>query len=147
MIYRRLGLREARQHPGRALLTMASVAIGVAAVVAVTFTTRSTQTAFDEIFQSLAGRASLEVVAPIGQTVPADLAEKISAVPGVEAIAPRLQRPAVLYVAKKNRVQLVAAAVDPERDVQVHEYKIVAGKPLTTPRTRSSANSSPKASA
>lgn len=131
MIYRRLGLREARQHPGRAFLTMASVAIGVAAVVAVTFTTRSTQTAFDEIFQSLAGRASLEVVAPIGQTVPADLAEKISAVPGVEAIAPRLQRPAVLYVAKKNRVQLVAAAVDPERDVQVHEYKIVEGKPLT----------------
>ncbi len=130
MIYRRLGLREARQHPGRALLTMASVAIGVAAVVAVTFTTRSTQTAFDEIFQSLAGRASLEVVAPIGQTIPADLAEKISAVPGVEAIAPRLQRPAVLYVGKEKRVQLVAAAVDPERDVQVHEYKIVAGKPL-----------------
>lgn len=109
---------------------MASVAIGVAAVVAVTFTTRSTKTAFDEIFQSLAGRASLEVVAPIGQTIPADLAEKISAIPGVEAIAPRLQRPSVMYVGKKNRVQLVAAAVDPERDVTVHEYKIVAGKPL-----------------
>lgn len=131
MIYRRLGLREARQHPGRALLTMASVAIGVAAVVAVTFTTRSTQTAFDEIFQSLAGRASLEVVAPIGQTIPADLAEKISAVPGVEAIAPRLQRPMVLYVNKKTRIQLVAAAVDPELDGTVHEYKIVEGKPLT----------------
>jgi putative ABC transport system permease protein len=131
MIYRRLGLREARQHPGRALLTMASVAIGVAAVVAVTFTTRSTQTAFDEIFQSLAGRASLEVVAPIGQTIPADLAQKISAVPGVEAIAPRLQRPAVLYVNKKTRIQLVAAAVDPELDNAVHEYKIVAGEPLT----------------
>lgn len=131
MIYRRLGLREARQHPGRALLTMASVAIGVAAVVAVTFTTRSTQTAFDEIFQSLAGRASLEVVAPIGQTVSAGLAEKISAIPGVEAIAPRLQRPAVLYVNKEKRVQIVAAAVDPERDVQVHEYKIVEGQPLT----------------
>lgn len=110
---------------------MASVAIGVAAVVAVTFTTRSTKTAFDEIFQSLAGRASLEVVAPIGQTVPADLAEKISAVPGVEAIAPRLQRPAVLYVNKKTRIQLVAAAVDPELDDAVHEYKIVAGQPLT----------------
>ena len=131
MIYRRLGLREARQHPGRALLTMASVAIGVAAVVAVTFTTRSTKTAFDEIFQSLAGRDSLEVVAPIGQTVPADLAEKISAIPGVDAIAPRLQRPAVLYVNKEKRVQIVAAAVDPERDVQVHEYKIVEGQPLT----------------
>lgn len=131
MIYRRLGLREARQHPGRALLTMASVAIGVAAVVAVTFTTRSSQTAFNEIFQSLAGRASLEIVAPIGQTVPADLAEKISAVPGVEAIAPRLQRPAVLYLNKKTRFQLVAAAVDPDLDTAVHEYKIVEGKPLT----------------
>lgn len=134
MIYRRLGLREARQHPGRALLTMASVAIGVAAFVAVTFTTRSTETAFDEIFQSLAGRASLEVVAPIGQTIPADLAEKISAVPGVEAIAPRLQRP-MRIVFDKNRIQLVVAAVDPERDRAVHEYQIVAGTPFTNAKS------------
>lgn len=131
MIYKRLGLREARQHPGRAILTMASVAIGVAAVVAVTFTTRSTQTAFDEIFQSLAGRASLEIVAPIGQAIPASVATAVADIPGVEAIAPRLQRPAIMIVREKDRVQLVAAAIDLERDAKVHEYKIVAGEPLT----------------
>jgi putative ABC transport system permease protein len=132
MINRQLGLREVRQHPGRAILTMASVAIGVAAVVAVTFTTRSTETAFNDIFQSLAGKASLEVVAPIGQTVPAELAAKIAEVPGVAAIAPRLQRPAVLYVGKNNRVQIMAAAIDPRRDEQVHEYRITAGEPIKT---------------
>jgi ABC-type lipoprotein release transport system permease subunit len=129
MIYRQLGFREARKHPGRAILTLASVAIGVAAVVAVTFTTRSTHTAFDQIFQSLAGRASLEVAAPIGQTIPETLVPTISEIPGVEAIAPRLQRPAILY-AKDERVQLVAAAVDLTRDRKVHEYEIVAGDPF-----------------
>lgn len=130
MIYRRLGLREARQHPGRAILTLASVAIGVAAVVAVTFTTRSTENAFTAIFQSLAGRASLEIAAPIGDSIPASIVESVSEVPGVEAVAPRLQRPAVMY-ANKERVQLIAAAVDLKRDREVHDYEIVAGKGLT----------------
>lgn len=131
MIYRQLGFREARKRPGRALLTLASVAIGVAAVVAVTFTTRSTQSAFDSVFESLAGRASLEVVAPIGQTIPAALTATVSEVPGVQAVAPRLQRPAILY-AHKERVQLVAAAVDPTRDSEVHDYEIVEGSQLST---------------
>jgi putative ABC transport system permease protein len=129
MLYRKLGIREARKHPGRAILTLASVAIGVAAVVAVTFTTRSTGKAFDQIFESLAGKASLEVAAPIGQSIPATLVDTITKVPGVEAVAPRLQRPAVLY-AGDERVQLVAAAVDPARDGDVHDYEIVDGKPL-----------------
>jgi putative ABC transport system permease protein len=129
MVYRQLGMREARKRPGRAILTLASVAIGVAAFVAVTFATQSTQTAFDQIFQSLAGRASLEIAAPIGQAIPASLTEKVSAVPGVEAVAPRLQRPAVLF-AGDQRVQIVAAAVDPKIDQEVHSYKISDGKPL-----------------
>jgi putative ABC transport system permease protein len=130
MVYRQLGMREARKRPGRAILTLASVAIGVAAFVAVTFATQSTQTAFDQIFQSLAGRASLEIAAPIGQAIPASLTEKVSAVPGVEAVAPRLQRPAVLF-AGDQRVQIVAAAVDPKIDQEVHSYKISDGKPLS----------------
>lgn len=129
MVYRQLGFREARKRPGRAILTLASVAIGVAAVVAVTFTSRSTQDAFDEIFQSLAGRASLEVAAPLGEAIPASLARTVRDIPGVEAVAPRLQRPAVLF-AGEDRVQVIAAAIDPRVDQDVHEYQIVDGTPL-----------------
>jgi putative ABC transport system permease protein len=130
MVYRQLGFREARKRPGRAILTLASVAIGVAAVVAVSFTTQTTRGAFDAIFRSLAGRASLEVAAPIGQSIPDSLAETISSIPGVEAVAPRLQRPTLLY-AHTEQLKLIAAAVDLERDRKVHDYKIVAGKPLS----------------
>ena len=108
---------------------MASVAIGVAAVVAVTFTTRSTQTAFDEIFQSLAGRrfaGDRRTDRPGNSGFGRDRSRQH---PGVEAIAPRLQRPAIMIVREKDRVQLVAAAIDLERDAKVHEYKIVAGEP------------------
>jgi putative ABC transport system permease protein len=130
MVYRQLGFREARKRPGRAILTLASVAIGVAAVVSVNITTTVTRGAFDAIFQSLAGRASLEVAAPIGQSIPDSLVATISAVPGVEAVAPRLQRPALLY-ANKERLQLIAAAVDLERDRKVHDYEVVSGEPLS----------------
>ncbi|HMP06044.1 MAG TPA: FtsX-like permease family protein [Lacipirellulaceae bacterium] len=129
MIYRQLGFSEASKRPGQTPLTLASVAIGVAAVVAVSFSGRSTRTAFDQIFQALAGRASLEVTAPVGQTIPESVAADIAEVPGVKALAPRLQRPAILYV-NQERAQLVAAAVDPQRDQQVHDYTVVDGEPL-----------------
>ena len=130
MVYRQLGFREARKHPGRAILTLASVAIGVAAVVAVTFTTNSTQNAFDQIFRSLAGRANLEIAAPIGESISASLANEVAEISGVEAVAPRLQRPTVLF-AGDERVQLFAAAIDTERDQDIHNYKIVAGNNLS----------------
>ena len=62
----KLGWREMRQHPGRAILTLLSIVIGVAAVVAVTLTTQTTRRAFDDIYQTIAGRAALEVAGPIG---------------------------------------------------------------------------------
>jgi putative ABC transport system permease protein len=129
MVYRQLGFREARKRPGRAILTLASVAIGVAAVVAVTFTTQTTRGAFDAIFESLAGRASLEIAAPVGQSIPDSLMAEVNKVPGVKAFAPRLQRPALFY-AGKEQLQLITAAVDVKRDRSVHDYEIVSGKEI-----------------
>ena len=127
MIYWRLGWREARNRPGRAILTLLSVVIGVAAVVAVTIATGTTRKAFDQIYRTIAGRASLEVAAPVGTSFDEKILPQIESVTGVEAAAPMIQRRSIIYV-NDRRVQVVALGIDPERDKSVHEFKLEEGK-------------------
>ncbi len=129
MMYFRLGWREIRKRPGRAALTLTSVVIGVAAVVAVTISTQSTRSAFDAVYQSVAGRSSLEVAGPFGTTFSESLLPKIDAIAGVQAANPLIQRRSVIFHCDR-RVQLVVMGIAPERDREVHDYEIVAGGPL-----------------
>ena len=63
MILWKFTLREVKSRPGRATLTLLSIVIGVAAVVAVTVGTATTNQACQDMYASVAGRAALEVVA------------------------------------------------------------------------------------
>jgi putative ABC transport system permease protein len=130
MLSSKLGWREIRQRPGRAALTLMSVVIGVAAVVAVTFTTRTTRTAFDQIYQSIAGKAALEVSAPVGDTIDESVLATVQSAPGVQIASPVIQRRTVMYL-EGRRIQLLGMGVVPERDRVVHNYKIEAGKGLS----------------
>ena len=67
MILWKFTLREVKNRPGRATLTMLSIVIGVAAVVSVTIGTATTQQACQEMYERVAGRAALEVAARGGR--------------------------------------------------------------------------------
>ncbi len=127
MIYWRLGWREARKRPGRAILTLLSVVIGVAAVVAVTIATGTTRQAFDQIYRTIAGRAGLEVAAPVGTSFDENVIKQIDGMPGVEAAAPIIQRRSIIYV-NDRRVQVVALGIDPKRDKAVHDFTLKEGQ-------------------
>ena len=129
MFYFRQALRHIRARPGRALLTTLSIVLAVAAVVAVSLTTRTTRRAFDDIFRSIAGQADLEVSAGLGTTMDASLLPTVSSAAGVKVASPLIQRYTVMYAGEK-RVQLIALGVDPQVDRAVHDYRIVAGQPL-----------------
>lgn len=129
MVYLRLGIRELGERPGRAILTLLSVVIGVAAVVAVGLAADTTRRAFDDIFRTVAGRADLEVTVPFGTTFDARLVDKLGEIPGVAVVSPVIERFAVMFVGDK-RIQFTAMGVDPNVDRQVHEYTIVEGEPL-----------------
>src|SRR5262245_53549403 len=128
-MYWKLGWREIRRHPGRAILTLASVVIAVAGVVAVGFASRTARRAFDDIYQAVAGRADLEVSTDVGDTFDERILDKITQVPGVEAAAPLIQRPVTMYVGEKT-VQLMALAIDPKLDPAIRDIKLEAGKTL-----------------
>ena len=92
MILWKFTVREVMSRPGRATLTLLSIIIGVAAVVAVTVGTATTNQAFQEMYASVAGRAALEVVAAgdgfFDQRVLAD----IEKAPGVKTAVPTVQQ-------------------------------------------------------
>jgi len=49
--------RELRRRPGRTLLTLAGIALGVAAIVAVSLVTTATKSAYREMFAAVSGEA------------------------------------------------------------------------------------------
>jgi len=126
MILWKFTLREIKSRPGRALLTLLSIMIGVAAVVAVSVSTATTHRAYQEMYESVTGRAALEVVAEGGGTFPQSVVPLLEEIPGVRAAVPLVQQPSILYV-KDHRVRLLVLGIDPDRDEAARDYDLQEG--------------------
>ena len=55
--------REIRRRPGRATLTLLSITLGMAAIVAVNLGTATTRQAYKRMYAELSGRSALQVTA------------------------------------------------------------------------------------
>ena len=126
MVFWRFTFRELASRPGRAILTLLSIVISVAAAVAVNLSTATTHRAYQQMYESLTGRAALEVVAEGGGVYGEEVVAELEQVPGVAAVVPLMQQPSVLYVGD-HRVQLVVMGIDPERDEAVRDYELAEG--------------------
>lgn len=129
MLYWRFAWRELRQRPSRPILTLLSIVIGVAAVVAVSIASNTTKQAFDEIFKTVAGKANLEVSAGVGTSFDQKVVENIRQVPGVKAVAPLVQRSMMLYLGQKD-YRVAILGIDPQFDQQVRDYELTEGQSL-----------------
>jgi putative ABC transport system permease protein len=101
MVNWKFAWREARHRPSRAILTLLSIVIGVAAVVAVTIASGTSRQAFNQIYQTVAGKASLVASGAIGSSFDENIADEVRKIPGVAAVAPLIKRNTVLYVRAK----------------------------------------------
>jgi putative ABC transport system permease protein len=118
-----------QQRPGRSILTMLSIVIGVAAAVAVGLGTATTRNAYKQMFAMVTGRTTLEVDAPGGSGFDAELLDKVSAVPGVVAAAPLLDRGAKLNINDgEKQLKLEVLGIDPAVDNKVRDYDIAEGR-------------------
>jgi putative ABC transport system permease protein len=124
--FTRLGFREIRKRPGRTLLTLASVVIGVAAVVSVSLTSQSARRAFASLYESMAGRAALEVAAPLGKTIPQEVAAAVEQTAGVAGASPVIQRQTKLILEGRS-VALSVRGIDLKRDRAVHDIELESG--------------------
>lgn len=128
MSLRRYTYRAMQQRPGRTILTMLSIVIGVAAAVAVGLGTATTRNAYKQMFAMVTGRASLEIDGKGGAAFQNTVLDEIRQLPEVEAASPLLDRPAAMTVGEDRRLRLQILGIDPALDQQVREYSIVAGR-------------------
>jgi putative ABC transport system permease protein len=136
MILWKISLREIRSHRGRAILTAASIVIGVAAVVAVNLASVAVRASFGAMQQTIAGEAALEVI-PAGDNVFEEgVVDQVAEIPGVRAASPVYQRTTVMYVggreegSETRKVMVVLLGVDPKHDESMRDYGVTAGRTI-----------------
>lgn len=122
----RYAIREIRRRPGRSLLTLIGIVLGVVAVTAVQLGSTATNDSYAGMPRIAAGRAQLEVLPALGAGSMPAMLDVVEAIPGVAAAVPIVQAPSSLLTATGPRPLLVLG-VDPERDAQVRDYDVVEG--------------------
>src|SRR5687768_3964111 len=118
-----------QQRPGRTILTLLSIVIGVAAVVSISIGTATTRTSYKQMFATVTGKATLEVTAAGGVGFDENLLAKVAATDGVRVAAPLVEKPTTLFLGERQ-IRLQVMGIDPARDGGVRDYEIVAGRQL-----------------
>jgi putative ABC transport system permease protein len=121
--------RELRRRPGRSLLTLLGIVIGVAAVVAVSLATATARDAFRSMFDQVGGSAELEVVLATQSAFDPAAIASVATIDGVDATVPLIQTQAAL-LAGDNRSAVLVLGVDPALDGLVRTYETRDGGPL-----------------
>jgi putative ABC transport system permease protein len=119
-----------QQRPGRTILTVLSIVIGVTAAVAVGLGTATTRNAYKAMFALVTGKTSLEIDGKGGgaSVFSETLLEKVRAVPGVKVAAPVVDRPGSMSFGDGQRIRLRVLGVDPNIDAEVRDYIVVEGR-------------------
>src|SRR6185295_8857419 len=93
--------------PGRFCLTVASVAIGTAAVFGALLASASTRRAYQETSESLEGPPALEIVNQQGGRFPLPKNVDFSTIDGVEAVVPLALRTSMLRMRERRAAVIV----------------------------------------
>ena len=121
-----------RLRPVRTLLTILSIAGGVAAVVAVLQSTAATRQQLDSLHQTLASRVSMEIVAEDSAAFSLSDLPPVTKQPGVQAAIP-VYRVFAVMVAGRQQVKGIALGVDLEQYQSIRDFEIVSGRKCTEP--------------
>jgi hypothetical protein len=118
-------LRESRHRRGRTLLTLAGIALGVAAVVSTRLTVHTVRAAYADLYGA-PGHARLEVSVPGGGGLDGSLAETLTAVPGVRAVVPRVLG-VVALLGPKGQVPVPLQGLPTERLEACEDWTLCRG--------------------
>jgi len=137
-----LARRNVRSRPGRTLLTLLGIVLGVAVVLAIQITNQATLDSLRRVFDRTTGEANLLVVPgnADGRTIEAKLWQKMEKEQGVQVAAPTIQVRTLLAsqakswqiafsmsgIAEGNFLQLYG--IEPQLDPLVRVYELSAGR-------------------
>jgi putative ABC transport system permease protein len=135
----RLSVREMQQRPVRTLLTVLSILIGAAAIVATAVSSRSAQRAQMSMVEAVTGKASLEITAAANAPLDAKALRFLGDVAEIEVVSPMLRRFSMMTVparrvasdgsenaSRRYRMQLLG--VNLKQDQKVRGTRVVRGE-------------------
>lgn len=128
MIYLRYALRELHRRPGRWLMSLSSVVIAVAAIVAVSSATITTRMAYQQVFETLAGRADLEIVAHGGGSFEQTIAGSLRDVPGTRTVVPVFHRGTIVYAGEGQKAKALAVGIVPDEPESLAGFQLQSGR-------------------
>jgi putative ABC transport system permease protein len=129
MVLWRFSLRGLVSRRGRAAMTLTSIVIAVAAVVSVGVSTATTRRAYREMFASVSGRASLEILAEGGASFSEGVLPQVEQTPGVKVAVPIIQRLTIMYW-HGRRTGLLLVGTDPAKHKALYDYTLAEGREL-----------------
>jgi putative ABC transport system permease protein len=124
----KFSIRQTFRRPGRSLLTLLSILMGVAIVIAVGQASRGARSAFDHMNAALTGMADGELVARGGGLYNQQVLHRLDGVSGVKMVVPSLRQPTVILTPDWKRFGLLIVGVDLAREKAVHDYDLMAGR-------------------
>jgi ABC-type antimicrobial peptide transport system permease subunit len=125
---RRLLVRQWTSRPGRALATIASVAVAVGAVVATWVAADASRAGYKKLTSSIEGVPAVDILSREGGRFEAADVPSLANIPGVRAVVPLFYRPTLLRVGEK-RVREIAVGVDAERLASLGLLELAEGRP------------------
>ena len=131
MSLQRYSRRALLSRPGRTILTLLSIVIGVTAVVAVTIVAATTREAYKTMLATVRGKATLEVEAANSGPFDQKIVASLQKVPGVAAAVPTVKKDSATTIGEgddSTRIRLQVLGVDPQRDHQVRDLEVVEGR-------------------
>src|SRR5512144_809129 len=120
-LLRHISLRHLRLQKANALMTVAGICLGVAAIVSIGIVNKSVLRSFEDTINRVTGRAALQVTGA-ASGFPEGLIEGVQNVPGVEYAVPVIDTQGILVGAKEQT--LVVLGVDVLQDGNIRDYKL-----------------------
>lgn len=133
---RRFSRRQIRTRPARALLTLFSIVLGVAAISSVEMLSVSIRGASKNLFSTVTGNADLVVQAAADAPLEESLLPKIEAVEGVKAAVPLIQGNMTIFTGHGEtnaRTRGMVLGIDPQRDKALRDQVLASGRFLGDP--------------
>lgn len=118
-----------RARPLRSILTLLGISIGIATAVAVSMMTQTMRTVHERMFDSLMGKASLEVVADGFAGFASSWIDRVEQLPEIDTAVGVIQVGAAMAT-KSGPVPVMCLAVDARRDSLVRAYRFREGGPI-----------------
>jgi putative ABC transport system permease protein len=120
-------VRQWRQRPGRTLLSIASVAIAVAAVLGVTLSQAAVRLGYRKLLEVTEGRPALEIVAAAGGRFAVQRVPKLADISGIRTACPIVTR-ATMVRSHGKRFHAVLLGLPPDAEGAWESLPLIRGR-------------------